>query len=145
MDIRPLLAPAFRDSLTANVSDPDALFELCYLSVSADGSVDLDEAKGLLAIAKAFAIAEPRQRIDHYRVAREVSSRDQRLSVVAARVGDDGAKAYAFALCFSLLLGDLATKPTEESFEDVLALALGLSEARAEALRGQVFEVLHAE
>lgn len=127
--------PAYRTIASPEALGPgahDALGELAFLAVGADGDIAPEEENLLrqwFTLLDGNAQAYGR-RFDTYAERKRADGRTNRLNAVAAALTTAPARRLGYAIVFALTNSDLARSPREERFEADVAIALGLDSAQ---------------
>ena len=122
---------AYRALASSGVNVQDALGELAYLTVGADGRIGTEEEQ---LLQQWFAVLDggPQgygKRFDSY-AERRREGRLQRVNAIAATLTTPETRRLAYAVVFALTNSDLARAPSEERFEADVTAALSLDEAQ---------------
>ncbi len=135
----------YRTLASSGASTQDALGELAYLTVGADGKIGTEE-EALLQQWFALLDGGPQgygKRFDSY-ADRRREGRSQRVNAIVAALPTPEARRLAYAVVFALTNSDLARAPSEERFEAEVANALGLDPAQIGEIEQLVMSRLSA-
>lgn len=133
--------PPERGALYARVQP---LAEVMFLVMSADGAIAGDERAALLGMLRtltdgALSSREMAQMLDDFAGAFAREGLEQRLDTLAARLyGEPEDRELALALAAATVLADAQVQPSEVAILSALAERLGVPEARARSLIGQL-------
>lgn len=129
-------ANAFQSLVTATVgagttvgeSDARAILGICALVSGADDKSDADEDSVLGEIAGHLGPPIPNV------YAGDDLERLEKIREIGAQLSSQGTRELAYTLAYAVAIADLELAPAESEFLADLAVALGLSDARADEL-----------
>jgi tellurite resistance protein len=139
-----------------SVKEADAILEVAYLTTAADGRLTDEEHESFRAVAsklRAMASGGKAQVTDaalnklfeRYAGRIEHAERVDRLKALRTDLQREEARDLAYKVAYAMTLCDLETGEEESEFEEELIVALELSDERADALAGEVYEALDEE
>jgi tellurite resistance protein len=136
-----------------SVTEADAILEVAYLTTAADGRLSDEEYESFRDVASKLRgmaagttgtvsdqalnklFERYAERIDH-------AERAERLKALRAALERVEARELAYKVAYAMSLCDLETSDEEVDFDEQLIEALDLTEARADALAGEVYAAL---
>lgn len=129
-------ANAFKSLVTATVGagatvdegDARAILGICALVSGADDKSDLDEDSVLGEIAGHLGPSVPNV------YAGDDLERLEKIREIGAQLTSTGTRELAYALAYAVAIADLELAPAESEFLADLAVALGVSDGRADEL-----------
>ena len=136
-------ADAFRAIVKATVgtetvgdTDARAVLGLCTLVAGADDKSDEDEEDVLAEIAGHLGPAIPDVRAD------DDLERLEKIREIGAQLSATGTRELAYSLAYAVAVADLDLAPAESEFLADLAVALGISDDRADELAEKCAEAV---
>jgi tellurite resistance protein len=141
------LSRAMPPNLALSEQERAAVLEIAYLAIASDEEISEVEISALRTIAASLGAS--RADVDRLlatfegRADREAA--DARLRTVAAELRTDAARETAYRAAYAVAISDLATSDQEFEFDLQLIDALGLTQADADRISGEVVMSLQPE
>lgn len=131
------LAHAIPVDVALTPEERDAVLETALLAIASDGVIDATEAAAFIAIAERLG-ADGAPLLVRFEGGLEREQADARLLEVAKNLTSKGARLLAYRAAYALSLADEQASDGEFEFDLQLVDALGLSQADADRLAGEV-------
>ena len=125
---RSMVTATAGDGTTIAESDARAVLGICALVAGADDKTDVDEDSVLGEIAGHLGPTVPDVR------ANDDLERLEQIREIGGELSTQGVRDLAYALAYVVAIADLELAPAESEFLADLAVALGVSDARADEL-----------
>jgi hypothetical protein len=141
-------------------SDAEAILEIGYLSIAADGELRDEELASYRALAAELIArakgATPRRGAEltdpaldallrRFAARSDASSPEERVRALAEKLTGEPARSLAYKIAFGLALCDFDAGREESDFDDLLVEALGLTEQQAEDLAAEVYTAVEGD
>ncbi len=133
--------------LEPSANEIDAILEVAYLAIAADGVVTRTETEAFIRVMiQLFGpdvtgdhVAEV---IEQYEDALDRDGFRSRMKTLAKRLKRDAARDAAYEIAYAMVMCDLDTNIHEFEFAQVLQGELGIDEEKADAMADRVFDLV---
>jgi uncharacterized tellurite resistance protein B-like protein len=125
-------------------NEVDAVIELGFMMVNANGDASIDELESFRALVKYLKpAADVAKLLDHYGDQLErAESFEQRVRAAAEHLTRQSARELAYKAVYAVAVFDLETNEHERELEDLVVEVLGLDENRAHELALEATQAL---